>query len=154
MKETILNRWNDDEIIGIDSLSKEDGTVILLNSYRIKQDTKELYFSFPICETNINSIEKFNDDIWTTISVFTEKINIDNNTIVFGGEGGMGNEGFIACTDNVNNLKWALFFTNSNPFYKIELEDGKINAYTSTDLKYQIDIETPTNIKITQEAWR
>jgi hypothetical protein len=154
MNEIVLNHWINNEIIGIDCLLKEDGSVIIMKSYSVKQDAKEVYFSSPVCETSINGIEKFDNDIWTSIDIFTEKINIDNNTIVFGGEGGMGNEGFIACTDDANNLKWALFFTNSNPFYKIEFVKGKINAYTSTDLKYQIDIQNPEIIKISKVVWR
>ena len=93
------------------------------------------------------SLEKYNDDIWSEVDISTEKIHY-NNDIIFGGEGSMGNEGFIACTDKNNVLNWAIYFTNSNPFYKIEMIDDKICAYSSYDLVYQIDIQNLEKITI------
>jgi hypothetical protein len=66
----------------------------------------------------------------------------------------MGNEGFIACTDKDNSLNWAMFFVNSNPFYKIEIIKDIIYAYSSLDLVYQVDIHSLEKITIEHKEWR
>ena len=73
--------------------------------------------------------------------------------IYVGGEGAMGNEGFIACLNSDRSPIWALFFENSNPFYQLEIVNGSLEAITSLDLKYQVDIEFPERIKISHCQW-
>lgn len=150
----MLEHWSNEELIGINSLQKCNGEIIILNCYKVNNLNNPLYYSFPLCETTIESLEKFNTDIWTTFDVLSNRIEINNEYIVFGGEGGMGNEGFIACTDCSNNFLWALFFTDSNPFYKIELVNNEIHAFSSYDLVYKIDLKDPKNINISHCIWR
>jgi hypothetical protein len=128
--ETILEHWSNEELIGINSLQKNNGEIIILNSCKVISTDYVSYYSSPLCLTTIESLEKFNSDIWTTFEVFSNRLEINNEYIVFGGEGGMGNEGFIACTDKFDNFLWALFFTDSNPFYKIEFGNNEIHAYS------------------------
>lgn len=149
----ILDHWLNEELIGINSLQKNNGEIIILNCYNVNNMNNVSYYSFPLCETTIESLEKFNPDIWTTFEVFSNRLEINNEYVVFGGEGGMGNEGFIACTDKSNDFLWALFFTDSNPFYKIEFNNNEIHAYSSSNLKYRINLINPEIIVIEQKDW-
>ena len=150
----MLEHWLNEELIGINCLQKNNGEIILLNCFITNHENRPLYFAIPICETNIGSIEKFNPDIWTTFDILSNGIEINNKYIVFGGEGGMGNEGFIACTDFANNFLWAIFFTDSNPFYKIEFNNDEIYAYSSNNLLYKVNLTNPEIIEIEQNEWQ
>jgi hypothetical protein len=153
MKKLVSTHWSQNELIGIDCILKNDGTVIILNCYSVGQGENKKHNVFPVCETNVHSLEKYNDDIWSEVDIFTEKVSY-NDAIFFGGEGSMGNEGFIACTDKDNGLNWAIFFVNSNPFYKIEIIEDIIYAYSSLDLVYQVDIHSLEKITIEHKVWR
>jgi hypothetical protein len=153
MKEHFTTHWNQNELIGIDCILKNDETVIILNCYSVGQGENKKHYVFPLCETTVQSLEKYNDDIWSEFDIFTEKMPY-NDDIIFGGEGSMGNEGFIACTDKNNSLNWAIFFVNSNPFYKIEIIDNIIYAYSSLDLVYKVDIHNLEKITIEYQEWR
>lgn len=150
---TILEHWSNEELIGIDSLQKNNGEIIILNSFNVSNTDNISYYSSPLCLTTVESLEKFNSDIWTSFEVFSNRLEINDEYVVFGGEGGMGNEGFIACTDKSNDFLWALFFTDSNPFYKIEFDHNEIHAYSSSNLKYRANLDYREIILIEQKDW-
>ncbi|KPD08838.1 hypothetical protein AM501_07715 [Aneurinibacillus migulanus] len=60
----------------------------------------------------------------------------------------MGNEGFFANIDIQNNLVWAFFSTNSNPFYKLEIEEELLRVFTTSDLVFTLNINKPEEMKI------
>lgn len=153
MKEHISTHWNQNELIGLDCILKNDGTVIMLNCYSVGQGENKKHYVFPLCETTVHSLEKYNDDVWSAFDIFSEKIHHEDD-IIFGGEGSMGNEGFIARTTKDNVLKWAIYFTNSNPFYKIKIINDIIYAYSSLDLVYKVDIHNLEKITIEYQEWR
>lgn len=143
--------WDKEELIGINSLIRNDGSVVILNCYSVFSENTKTHHCFPVCETTTESLEKYNDDIWSQFQIFTEIAT--NDFIYVGGEGAMGNEGILACLDKDKSPIWALFFENSNPFYKLEIVGGLLEAVTSLDLKYQINLEFPEKIKISHCEW-
>lgn len=150
----MLEHWSNEELIGINCLQRNNGEIILLNCFNTNHENQTSYFAFPICETNVDSIEKFNPDIWTSFEILSNRIEINDEYILFGGEGGMGNEGFIACTDYDNNFLWAIFFTDSNPFYRMEFKNDEVYAYSSNNLLYKVNLANPEIIKIEQKEWQ
>ncbi len=152
--KNVQTHWEEQELLGIDCLQRADDSVIILNCYSVKQEEEYVFYSFPLCETTVQSLEKYNDDLWTEVQVLTQKHHISSENFIVGGEGGMGNEGFIACLDRNNKLHWALFFTDSNPFYEIEIENNLINAFTSKNRKYQINTKNPELVNITYYEWK
>ncbi|MFE3990488.1 hypothetical protein ACFXPW_02090 [Streptomyces goshikiensis] len=59
------------------------------------------------------------------------------------GEGSYGSEGFIAGLTVDRALIWAMFFTESNPFDRIQLS-GKMATFSSTSgFKVTVDIDEP-----------
>lgn len=151
MEDTMRDHWNSEELIGINCLIRNDESVVILNCYSVQEEESKQHYCFPLCETTTKSLERYDVDIWTKFQVFTE-ITYEEFTYV-GGEGAMGNEGFIACLNSDRLPIWALFFENSNPFYKLEIVNNSLEAITSLDLKYQVDIELPERIKISYCQW-
>jgi len=141
----IIANWKINKLPGIDSISKRDGTVVVLNCYRNEEGKA---FCFPFCETTIESLLKFDEEIWTEIQVYHMVECHSLRRRVYGGEGGMGNEGFLACTDLENEFLWAGFFENSNPFIQVEILGDKIIGYSSYGFKYILDLVHPENIEI------
>lgn len=137
--------WEEMELPGINSLIYGNGTLTILNIYSVSSDDGKKYYAFPVADTTIESIEHYNDDVWTEIQPHPNSINTGQFKLSFG-EGGMGNEGFVAM-EGKEGLVWALFSTESNPFISLELTDNYIAAY-SDFIVYKIDIKNPKNITI------
>jgi len=133
------------ELPGINNLVYGNGILTILNIYSVSSDDGKKYYAFPVADTTIESIEHYNDDVWTEIQPHPNSISTDQFKLSFG-EGSMGNEGFIAMENN-EGLVWALFSTESNPFINVELTDDSILAY-SDFLVYKVDIKDPKKITI------
>ncbi|MEY9972732.1 hypothetical protein ABH966_003108 [Lysinibacillus sp. RC46] len=146
INEIIQTNWKNNQLPGIDGIIYISGKVIIMDSYEVMDGNTTNYFINPLCETSLESIMSFNEDIWCEIEKHPQ---IQHNDRIFiCGEGGMGNEGFIANVDMNNNLIWAFFSTASNPFYKLELEDNLLKAHSTADLIYVININKPEEMTI------
>jgi len=145
MNDLIQFHWAENELPGVNSISYADGTIVMLNCYRTEAG---LPYAFPLCETTVESLVRFNDDIWTEVQIFVRTTDEKSGLNYVAGEGGMGNEGFIACTNTSNNLIWAVFFENSNPFERLEVRDGKLYAVSTYNEKYCMELTSPIEISI------
>ncbi|WP_285398408.1 hypothetical protein [Lysinibacillus sp. fls2-241-R2A-57] len=143
----IQNNWKNNQLPGVDGIICISGKVIIMDSYEVIDGNTSKYFINPICETSLESIMSFNEDIWCEIEKHPQ-VQQHNDKIFICGEGGMGNEGFIANVDMNNNLIWAFFSTDSNPFNKLELEDNLLKAYSTSGLIYVININKPEEMTI------
>lgn len=149
MTNIIQEHWNNNELPGIDAILFADGTMIILDFYAVsKEGGGKLHYVHPVCETNLKSVEKYNDDVWSQIERHPATLSLPDGKKVYFGEGAMGEEGFVALTENDDQLIWALYSTASNPFTKAEFVNGKIRVYSTYDLYYNIDLLTPENIVI------
>lgn len=148
MKNYMKNRWDQEELIGVNSLVKKDGTVVIINFTNVKLDNEIKYFIQPVCDTTISSLEKYDDDIWTEVQPLCSFKDETTGNKYVGGEGGMGNEGFVVCLSPNDEPNWGLFLVNSNPFYDIKMNDGIIEAISSSDLKFLIDINFPEKVQV------
>ena len=99
-------KWLNNELIGVNSVlyNSSSETITLINFYKMDNGER---LAFPFCDTTINSLEKYNKDIWTEIQEY-KSIPYKNDEIIKFGEGAMGNEGFICVTDK-NNIKSFIF---------------------------------------------
>ncbi|WP_281323357.1 hypothetical protein [Flavobacterium aestivum] len=155
MTEFILKKWEEQKILGgLNCFVNNKGEVILLDCFCYKTDNEQFNSCTPFCDTKIENLEKYNNELWTQFDVFTNKVETEDGDMIFGGEGEMGNEGFIVCTNKDNDFIWSLFFLNSNPFYKLELINNEIHAFSSLDLVYKINLKKPENINISHYKWR
>lgn len=149
----IQDMWEKGFLPGIDCIVFDDGKVIIANTYKtIDSNTGESkQYWFPLCDTTIESLENYADDIWTKVDIYNGQITHGNDKIVFG-DGSMGNEGFIASTDKDNQLKWAIFFTFSNPILKAEIVNNELICTSELDTKISIRLNNLTLISITEAS--
>ena len=152
MTNLIVEHWNNKEcsLPGINCIAYPDGKVIILNCYSMYDpNTKEKQlFCEPLCDTTIESIEKYGSVYWVRVGEWAS-INYKGGKI-YGGDGTMGNEGFIACVDEADNLLWAIFFENTNPIKSLKIRDRKLIAVNEhSELKVEINLDVLTQMKMT-----
>ncbi|MBD8497270.1 hypothetical protein [Paenibacillus arenosi] len=152
MHISITKHWNLEthELPGINCVIYPNGNITILNCSSIyNPNTKEdNFYCTPLCDTTLESIEKYNADFWTIVD---EWVSIDyQEGKILGGDGQMGNEGFIACTDGENNLVWGIFFENSNPIRSLQIKENILIAINEhTELQIEINLENLTQINMT-----
>ncbi|WP_299602992.1 hypothetical protein [uncultured Aquimarina sp.] len=149
MHPKIQEKWKQGYLPGYDAIIMGEGDIIMANAYSTYNpnngETKR-YWS-PTCDTTLESLEKYNDDIWVEYDIFHGAFEYQNQQFVFG-DGGMGNEGFIASTSLSGILNWAIFFTFSNPICKAEIKNEHLICYGDSGIIITIDLKNITKIKI------
>lgn len=151
-KPTILQeKWEEGYLPGFDCIAYGSGKFVIPNVYSTYDPNNgktEQYWT-PLCDTTLESIQYYEDDIWTEVDIFHGAFEYDNQKFVFG-DGGMGNEGYIASTTLAGVLNWAIFFTFSNPIHKAEVINEHLICYGDSGvIKIDIDLNTMTKIKVT-----
>lgn len=152
MSNLIMKHWSAEqrELPGMNCIAFPNGKIIILNVatyYNPNNNERKTYCS-PQCDTTIESIEKYDAECWTMVDAWT---NIDyQGGKIYGGDGQMGNEGFIACTDANDNLVWGIFFDETNPIKKLSIKDRTLIAINEhEDMRIQINLDTLVDIKMT-----
>lgn len=93
--------------------------------------------SFPVSQKN-----------FIEVTVMSKIINIPNsNCQAIFGEGQMGNEGFVAVTRD-GLLIWSAFFTNSNPFYELNLVKNTLIAKSTHEIYWKFPMARPWDITL------
>ncbi len=149
MHPKIQEKWKQGYLPGFDCITMGEGDIIIGNAYSTYDPNNgetEQYWS-PLCDTTLESIEKYNDDIWTEVDIFHGAFEYENQKFVFG-DGAMGNEGFVASTSLNGVLNWAIFFTFSNPIHKAEVKNHHLICYGDSGVIIDIDLNTITKIKV------
>ncbi|WP_157638218.1 hypothetical protein [Flexithrix dorotheae] len=149
MHPKIQEKWQQGYLPGYDCIIMGEGEIIMGNTYSVydsKTKKTKQYWS-PLCDTTIESLEKYDDDIWTEVDIVIGAFIHKNQKFVFG-SGAMGNEGFIASISPDNILDWAIFFTFSNPIYKAEVKSEHLICYGDTGISIDIDLKKISKIQI------
>lgn len=148
----IQQKWREGFVLGYDCIAYGDGSLVFANAYSMYDpNTHETTFYWtPLCDTTVESILKYNDDIWTEAGIFDGPFEFEGQRIVFG-DGAMGNEGYVSSTTLEGHLNWSLFFTNSNPIMRAYMEGRTIVAKGETGFIAQINIDNPADISVTHE---
>ncbi len=143
-------KWKESFVLGQDCIAYGDGRVTLGSTCSLldpNTDTTTRYWS-PLCDTNVEGLEKYDQDLWTEVDIFHGAFEFENQTFVFG-DGGMGNEGYVASITADNQLNWSIFFTFSNPIIKAEVVGRKLVCYGDTGVVIEIDLDELTSISVT-----
>lgn len=148
----IQERWKQSNVIGLDVIAYANGDVINID-ITVSQDstndyTYQKHYTFDYLDkTKLPTLlEKYKGDVWSEVDVF-DRIEVDDYVIVCG-DGGMGNEGYIARLDQENKLVWTLFSTVSNSFMKIVIEGDFIYVQSSHNFWMVINKIDNTQISI------
>lgn len=148
-QHTIQEQWKNGYLIGYDCIVYADGKIVIGEYYSTfdpnNGETKQ-YWS-PLCDTELDKITKYNEDIWTACDIFHGSFIYKDQHIVFG-DGAMGNEGFVASTKEDGTLNWSIFFTFSNPICKASIEGNQLICFGDTGTKIKINLEELSKIEI------
>ena len=153
IKTYIQKRWKAGLLPGVDCILFGNGTIIIGNCYCLidSETNRKRRYWYPLCDTTIESMEKYQPDIWTNIDILHGSFEYENQVIVFG-EGSMGNEGFVASTNNDGDLNWGIFFTFSNPINQAEVQGQQLLCKSGNgDVWITIKLNDLTKIKITYQ---
>jgi hypothetical protein len=153
-KQRLQDQWKKGYLPGVDGIFYGDGSVIIAHTYStIDSDNKREYHWYPLCDTTIASLEKYEGDIWTPVDIWHGALKDENETIVFG-DGAMGNEGHISSVDENGNLNWGLFSTFSNPICRAEKLDDHLICYGDNGIKITINRHCLYEITISEyDPW-
>jgi len=141
-------------LLGYDCIAYADGTVIIMSPITVLHgESKKAYIS-PTCDTTVQGILKYNDDIWTPIDFLNSHLILPNGDCLKCGEGAMGNEGFVSCEDASGKLKWSFFCTAFNPFKKLDLlTPDTIQLSSTNEYTMVMDINQPWKITSINNSW-
>lgn len=150
MNDLIQSKWRDGYVLGYDCIAYGDGRVVIADSYSMHDpNTKTTTHHWsPLCDTSLEAMAKYNDDIWTEVDIFHTPFAFEGQTIVHG-DGGMGNEGYVASIGPDNTLNWSLFFTFSNPIMKAEIVDRELICTAEWGVIIRINIDDLTKVSVT-----
>ncbi|MFD4136489.1 hypothetical protein [Streptomyces goshikiensis] len=88
------------------------------------------------------------DPSWVSSVDGLVAVDLGSKGLLWGGEGSYGSEGFIARLTVDRALIWAFFFTESNPFDRIQLSGNAATFSSTSGFEITVDIddpETPTS---------
>ncbi|MDR0228118.1 MAG: hypothetical protein LBI72_03535 [Flavobacteriaceae bacterium] len=148
----IQEKWKQSNVVGLDVITYANGDAINIDITVIQDSTND--YTYQKCyafdyldKTNLSTLlEMYKGDVWSEVDVF-DRIEVDDYVIICG-DGGMGNEGYIARLDQENELVWSLFSTASNPFMKIVVEGDFIYVQSSHNFWMVINKIDNTQISI------
>ena len=151
MNSIIWEHWSAEqrELPGMNCIAFANGTVIILDirKYYDPNSGERTIYCSPLCDTTMESVEKYNPDCWTMVDAWTS-VDYQGGKIV-GGDGAMGNEGFIACTDAEDRLVWGMFFEDTNPIKKISVNGTTLIAINEhEELRIEINLNNMVDIKM------
>ncbi|MFV0351188.1 MAG: hypothetical protein ACK5JF_02600 [Oscillospiraceae bacterium] len=151
MSTLITTHWNSEDrmLPGIDCIAYPNGSVTLLNMYSLYNPNNQQtsYYCRPLCDTTIESIEKYDATYWTRVDEWASLPYQGGK--LYAGDGAMGNQGFIAHADANDQLVWGIFFENTNPIKSLEIKGTTLCAINEhTKLQIEINLECLTDIQM------
>lgn len=159
MSSRIQFCWEQQKLLGMDCVLFASGKITIMSFGKLFDVSNGIssYYAHPSHDTWLESIEAYSDhpdDPWKEIQRYDAVVYTERNEQVVCGEGSMGNEGFIALTDDKGNLVWALFSNMSNPFLSLKLEGRMLYAYSTAPMLFLLDLDAPHNVKVRPVAIR
>jgi hypothetical protein len=151
MNPLLAEHWNKEkrELPGFDCIVYANGDVTVLDWYGLQDSRsgeREL-FCRPRCDTTIDSVVGYAAADWTAVGEWV-RIEHEGKTFV-GGDGSMGNMGFIAHLGSDDALIWGIFFWNSNPIKELAVSNGILSSVNEhSELRIEVNLENSTEMAI------
>ncbi|MEU2248896.1 hypothetical protein [Streptomyces sp. NPDC019224] len=136
---TIERLWEDYELPVADALHYADG-----RSYEVALDSTTPSGFSVLSPFDLDEMME-EDPFWVSSVDGLAVVDLGEKGLLWGGEGSMGADGFLARLTADRKLIWAMFFSESNPFTRIRLS-GKVATFRSTaEFELTVDIDDPRN---------
>ncbi len=148
MHTRIQKAWTEGKSPIINGIVYGDDTAVLLD---IAAGAVGSSYSIHVAsKTTLADLERGQKLEWTYIAQLCEAKVFEEGLTIVGGEGGMGADGFIAVIRTASNqLVWLAFLDCSNPFEKVSLSDGIINAVTNLGHTWSFPLARPEAVTVT-----
>ena len=105
------------------------------------------HYVAPVCESWLDSFEDLSGQ-YVEITGLVPLLPLEAGAEAICGEGAMGNEGFVAMLSH-GLLRWAAFFTTSNPFYKLRLgQSDKLIATSTHEVEWRFPLDEPWRVEV------
>ncbi|TFF39194.1 hypothetical protein [Mucilaginibacter psychrotolerans] len=99
--------------------------------------------------TSIAELEAKGELYWAGCGILDNYTANERALKVVCGEGSYGNDGFIAVINLATwHTMWIAYFTSSNPFCKVSLEQDQVVAMSTYDCIWKFDLNKPANVEI------
>ncbi|PZT72903.1 hypothetical protein DNK56_06090 [Streptomyces sp. AC1-42W] len=85
------------------------------------------------------------DPSWVTSVDGLASVGLGDGGFLWGGEGTMGADGFVARLTADRKLVWAVFFADSNPFDRIRVSGNVATFHSTAGFELAVDIDDPRN---------
>lgn len=126
-----------------------DGSVILFECRKLKAEGKTRPSAAAIGNSTLESILSYDADAWVPLTEMDRKEDAHSGIRLTCGEGAMGNEGYVAVSDREDGkLKWYAFFSCSNPFESVRMEEGIVMAENAYGQLWKFPLERPESVSI------
>ncbi|MFF2567448.1 hypothetical protein [Streptomyces sp. NPDC058084] len=134
---TIERLWEEFELPIKDALHYADG-----RSYDVALDSAAPSGFSVLSPFELD--EMLDDDpSWVSAVDGLAAADLGEKGLLWGGEGSYGSEGFIARLTADRALIWAMFFTESNPFDRIQLSGNVATLSSTSGFEITVDIDDP-----------
>lgn len=99
--------------------------------------------------TSINDLENEGKLSWCGCAILDKYIDETDSIKAFCGEGNFGDDGFVSVMDlKKDKVIWVAYFTSSNPFYKVTIEEGQVSVFSTIDFVWKFDIDRPFVVEV------
>lgn len=157
MKTKTQLLWENEQLFaGVDGIVYND-KIVVLDYFKSINDVDNIYNSVVMGETTLEKELETYDlngainnilEIGVPIGISSKSPILSHIGKIYFGEGSMGNEGFIACTDYNNNYIWSIFFDSTNPLISGYIESNFLYLTSSDTTEVKINLDDITNISI------
>ncbi|OOQ59915.1 hypothetical protein [Mucilaginibacter pedocola] len=102
--------------------------------------------------TSISELEAKGELFWAGCGILGNYTNRERALKVVCGEVSYGSDGFIAVINLATwHTVWIAYFTSSNPFSKVSLEQNQVIAHSTLGCVWRLDIDDPVKVEVTCE---
>jgi hypothetical protein len=137
--------WRERKVPIADAVTFGNGRMILLEVLHTDEGCTSVR---AVAETTLDSFTKHNPD-WFAEVVPVVEVPASSHGLIRAGEGSQGGDGFIALSDQADELVYCVFCTSSNPFAKLAFfeDTSRVHAITSNAVEWSFHVDTPWKIE-------
>ncbi len=147
----IQSRWQDDYCPCVDGVLFHDGSLVLMECSLITGGPTAEVQVRPLARATLASFLEYNPDSWSSIGRGCAFTWPERGLQLFAGEGGLGSDGFVACTSLDNQrLLWLAFFQCSNPFREVRGAGEEVVAVSTYGHLWFFPLANPERVRVTR----